>query len=72
MKQHCVVIHTYIYQIGPSKFRLLARRLLNLYLLDDNTSVTNQESIVLSHTTANFISQLFHIVINYLHLKAPI
>ena len=54
MKQHRVVIDTYIYQIGPFKLRLLVRTntiQLVLYLLGDNKSITNQEVPI----TGNFI-----------------
>ena len=59
MNQHYVVIHIYIYQIGPFRFRLYyyLEHSTNgeLYLIGDNTSIINQEIPVLSPTTANFI-----------------
>ena len=73
MKQHCVVIHTCIYQIGPFKFRLLVRTRHNWWVIFAgwHTSITNQEVPVLS-TTANFIDQLSRILTNNLNLKAPV
>ena len=62
--------YTYVYQIGPFKLGLLVRT--QLYLLGDNTSITNQEVPVLSPTTANFIGQLFRILTNNLNLKTSI
>ena len=35
MKQHSVIIHTYIYQVGPFKFRLLVKILYNLLFIFD-------------------------------------
>ena len=43
-----------------------------LYLLGDNTSITNQEIPALSPTTANFTGQLSRIPTNNLNLKGPI
>ena len=73
MTHHCVVIHTYSYQIEPFKFRLLKPNTTGeLYLLGDNTSITKQEVPVLSPITANFIGQLSGILTSNLNLKAPI
>ena len=72
MTQHCVVMHTYIYQIGPVIFRLVrSQHNDELYLLGDNKSITNEEVPVLSPITANFIGQLSLILTNNLNLKAP-
>ena len=72
MTQHCVVMHTYIYQIGPVIFRLVrSQHNDELYLLGNNTSITNEEVPVLSPITANFIGQLSLILTNNLNLKAP-
>ena len=73
MKQHFVVIQTYIYQTGASKFRLLVRAQHNgeLYLMGDNTSITNKKVLILSPITTNFIGQFFRILTNNLNLKAP-
>ena len=71
MTHHCVVIHTCIYQIGPFRFRLLVTT-GELYLLGDNTSMTNWEIPILPPNTANCIGQVSHILSNNLILKAHI
>ena len=43
MKQHCIIIHTYIYQAGPFKFRLLVRTLhnfLSIFVVGANISTS--------------------------------
>ena len=52
VKQHCVIIHTYIYQIGALKLRLLVRILdkwaIQLAVMGDNTGTSWFVILVLS------------------------
>ena len=74
MKQHCVVISTSIYQIGLVKFRLLARTPHNWWFIFARWYYKYHQvesgSTVLSPPTANFISQLFCFLTNYLNLNS--
>ena len=73
MNQDCVIIYTSTKQDpSNSDYQLEHSTAGELYLLGDNTSITNQEVAVLSHTTANFIGQFSRILTNILNLKARI